>query len=145
MNLFSIGKIAYENGILITGNYGTELIEILIDEFYNLINIKEDKYGCSFGKNIGNAILPLFAFSTLQKFERVKNISDNDNAKIIELSIQSGVLCKYTGYVGMTEKPNILDQEYQYSLYAQRMRCCGGGGMRSLRSCVLYRENHMKK
>ncbi|KAK8834521.1 von Willebrand factor A domain-containing protein 5A [Tritrichomonas musculus] len=83
-------QISFENGILISGNYGDETIEIPIDEV-----LKVD--------SIGKAVLPLFAFNILKSYERRTRILDDDKLKAIELSISSGVLCKFTGYVGMTE------------------------------------------
>ena len=38
-------------------------------------------------------------------YERPYNISKDGKLKAEEISISSGVLCKYTGYVGMTELP----------------------------------------
>ncbi|KAK8842130.1 von Willebrand factor A domain-containing protein 5A [Tritrichomonas musculus] len=107
---------AFEGGILITGNYGKESVEIPIEESQRLANVEEDKFGCSSGRNIGKAIVPLFAFSILQRLERKRNISDEEKARAIELSISSNVLCKYTGFVGMTEQ-QVVHQNY---------RACGG-------------------
>ena len=90
---------------MITGNFGSENIEIPVKNIHRLVNVEEDKFGCSGGKNIGKAIIPLFSFSNLQKLERKNNISNDDKKMAIELSISSGVLCKYTGYIGMTENP----------------------------------------
>lgn len=114
---------AFEGGILVSGTYGSESIDIPIAETERLENVEEDKYGCSGGKNIGNSILPLFAFCILQTLERKRNISDDDKQKAIELSISSGVLCKYTGYVGMTEDPVRRFHEVNYCIGAP-MRCC---------------------
>ena len=102
-------KDTYKNGILITGVYDDESIDIPVEEIHQLSNVEEDKFGFAYGKNISNAILPLFAFSFLKNIElkyNKKEIPDEVKAKAIEFSIASGVLCKYTGYVGMTELPN---------------------------------------
>ena len=123
---------AFEGGIMITGTYGKETVEIPIDDIQKLVNVEEDKFGCSGGKNIGKAIVPLFAFSHLQKLDRKRNISDDDKMKAIELSISSGVLCKYTGYVGMTEQPVRYDSEprmmrcsrHYCGCSAAPMKCC---------------------
>lgn len=118
---------AFNGGILITGSYGKASIEIPIEDVQRLANVEEDKFGSCGGKNIGKAIIPLFAFSILKKLERKEDISDEDKMKAIELSISSGVLCKYTGYVGMTEQPTI---EHRYSAgpsmmsFCQAMGCC---------------------
>lgn len=115
----------FEGGILITGAYGKESIEIPIEDVIHLQNSQEDKYGCSGGKNIGNAILPLFSFSILQSLDRKRKISDEDKAKAVELSISSGVLCKYTGYVGMTEGSHRRYDEMDCCCCAApMMRCC---------------------
>ncbi|KAK8892617.1 von Willebrand factor A domain-containing protein 5A [Tritrichomonas musculus] len=143
-------KNAFPNNVLITGNYNQESIEIPVDETINLADVDEDEYGCSFGKNIGKAILPLFAFSILQKLERKKNISDDEKAKAIELSIQSGVLCKYTGYVGILEKTMIQQLNepvsFMYSAPGVRFhRFCGGGGMRCLKRPILEECEEIRK
>ena len=83
---------AFEGGILITGNYGKESVEIPVEDVQRLSNVEEDKFGCSSGRNIGKAIVPLFAFSILQRLERKRNISDEEKARAIELSISSNVL-----------------------------------------------------
>ena len=69
----------------------------------------ENKFGCSDDKNVGKAILPLFAFSFLKKLEiqfKNKTISDEIKAKAVEVSLVSGVLCRYTGYDELTKKAN---------------------------------------
>ncbi|KAK8871861.1 hypothetical protein M9Y10_007606 [Tritrichomonas musculus] len=83
---------AFEGGILITGNNGKESVEIPVEDVQRLSNVEEDKFGCSSGRNIGKAIVPLFAFSILQRLERKRNISDEEKARAIELSISSNVL-----------------------------------------------------
>ena len=114
---------AFEGGILITGTYGKETVEFPIEDVQKLVNVEEDKFGCSGGKNIGKAIDPLFAFSILQKLDRKRGISDDDKMKAIELSISSGVLCKYTGYVGMTLQSTVSSAP-QIMNYCYRCCCC---------------------
>lgn len=80
----------FEDGILVTARYGKESIEIPINEI-------ED------ASSIENSFLPLFAFKTLLKYEYSDDLSDNEKKRSEELSISSGVLCKFTGFVGMTE------------------------------------------
>ena len=96
-------KSSFEEGILISGNYDTKTIEIPIEKVEFLQNFNEDKFGCSGGKNIGNSILPLFAFSFLNSLELKSNVSESEIKKAVEISISSGVLCKYTGYVGVSK------------------------------------------
>lgn len=83
----------FDKNFLITANYADENIEIPLSEVNHSQNYEEDEFGCSEGRNIGKAILPLFAFNLLREYEE-KNA--------IELSLSSGVLCKYTGYVGIS-------------------------------------------
>ena len=98
------GTSSFMNGMLITGKCDDESIEIPVFDVQNLTDVDEDRCGRSFGENIGKAILPLFAFASIQKIERKNDISEEDKARLIELSIDSGVLCKYTGFVGLVEK-----------------------------------------
>ena len=96
---------SFEKGVLITASYDKQNVEIPIHNIEHTQLVEEDKFGCSGGLNIGKAILPLFAFSILQKYEREEDTSDDDEKKAIELSIASGVLCKFTGFVGATLLP----------------------------------------
>lgn len=48
----------------------------------------------------------LFAFNQLRRYERMADLSNEDISKAVELSISSGVLCKYTGFVGISETHN---------------------------------------
>ncbi|KAK8895163.1 von Willebrand factor A domain-containing protein 5A [Tritrichomonas musculus] len=131
---------SFEKGILITGNYGEKTVDIPLPieniEYTQLFD--EDKFGCSSGLNVGKAILPLFAFSILQKFERKSDISKDEEKKAIELSVSSGVLCKFTGFVGSTLLPteSYHGELFRYSTShgfgcgnstASRTQSCGWG------------------
>ena len=94
-----------DKNFLITANQDDETVEIPIDENIKAEIIKENKYGCSNGRNIGKSILPLFAFQQLQIYEKKKMISRDEKNKAIELSLSSGVICKYTCYVGVFKEP----------------------------------------
>ncbi|KAK8840937.1 von Willebrand factor A domain-containing protein 5A [Tritrichomonas musculus] len=97
---------AFNKGILVTGTYGKQSIEIPIEDISSLPEVEEDQSGCSGGQNIGKCILPLFAFNQLRRYERMADLSNEDISKAVELSISSGVLCKYTGFVGISETHN---------------------------------------
>lgn len=56
-------KNSLNGAVLINGVYDDESIEIPINEINKL---EEDKFGCSGGKNIGNAIFPLYAFNIIR-------------------------------------------------------------------------------
>lgn len=99
----ALGKSPYENGVLVTGRYNKETVEILVDKVIQLNDVEEDENGNSNGMNIGKAIIPLYSFELLKKFEQMDSISKKDKMMAIKLSLQSGVLCKYTGYFGMVE------------------------------------------
>lgn len=92
-----------DEGILITGTYGKETIEIPIEN----IELLRQNIGCE------NAILPLFAFNYIKNIEQINNISAKDKKNVIELSISSGVLSKFTGYVGMTKLKQKQDIFYR--------------------------------
>ncbi|OHT14129.1 von Willebrand factor type A domain containing protein [Tritrichomonas foetus] len=100
-----------QGNVLINGSYGdgNEEIIISIDEG------NENSYN-----EIKDAILPLYSFHQLQKYERMRNISDQDKEKAISLSISSGVLCNYTAYVGVSKEP-VADPN------VHRMMRFGGG------------------
>lgn len=97
------GNEVFNNGILITGQQEHKTVDIPIYNVIDLLDYKEDQFGCSKGMNIGNAIKPLFAFEMLKLYEQKRNISQGERRKAIELSIESGVLCEFTGYVGMID------------------------------------------
>ncbi|KAK8852775.1 von Willebrand factor A domain-containing protein 5A [Tritrichomonas musculus] len=130
---------SFEKGILITGNYGEKTVEIPFPieniEYTQLFD--EDKFGCSGGLNVGKAILPLFAFSILQKFERKSNISKEEEKKAIELSVSSGVLCKFTGFVGSTLLPTesyhgeLFSYSTSHSCRSSAKSCCLGSATAS--------------
>lgn len=94
-----------DKNFLITVIHCDETIDILVEENIKAEKIDEDKYGCSNGKNIGKSILPLLAFQLLLKYEKKEDISEEEKINEIELSITSGVLCKYTSYVGISKEP----------------------------------------
>lgn len=94
---------SFDGGILITGNYGKETIEIPIEKVERMQLFDKDQFGCNEGKNLGDAILALFSFSYIKSLEMKRNKTDEDIAKIIETSVSSGVLSSYTGYVGMKD------------------------------------------
>lgn len=92
---------SFEGGIVIEGKYGDDSIEIPIENIQTIENVAEDASGCSGGRNIGKAILPLFVFNMIRAFEMKENVSEDEKRRVIDMSLSSGVLCKYTGYVGM--------------------------------------------
>lgn len=96
----------FDKGISVTGLYMKKQIELPIEKVEKFVSVEEDEYGCSKGQNIGKCIFPLFAFQLLQRLER--KISNEDKLKAIELSLLSGVLCKYTEFAGMIG--NIINQ-----------------------------------
>lgn len=121
----------FKNGIFISGLYGKKHIEFTIEKVEQLVNAEEDIYGCSKGKNIGKCIIPLFAFQQLQKIERKEKNSDEDKFKAIEMSLSSGVLCKYTEYTEMIQNPirqntykiiNILREDRQMINHIDEIR-----------------------
>ena len=104
----------FNKNFLITGDYANESIEIPVIDVNSFTDCKEDEFGCSEGKNIGKAILPLFAFNLLGKYEKMDEdgLSDAEREKAIELSLSSGVLCKFTAFVGVSGEqcPQFLDE-----------------------------------
>lgn len=96
----------FQHGILVSGQSKDKLIDIPIYNVIELDNYEEDQFGCSKGMNIWKAIAPLFSFDLLKNYEQMLDISPKMKKKAIEISIASGVLCKFTGYVGMIESKN---------------------------------------
>lgn len=96
-------RSTFENGILVTGGYGENTVEVPVQEIFTLEEVEEDELGCSSGRNVSKAILPLFAFSVLQKYGEMPQISNSEREKAIELSLSSGVLGKFAALVGMAE------------------------------------------
>lgn len=110
----------FDNGILVTGCFGQERIEIPVNAIEVLLTLNEDIYGCSGGLNVGSSIPPLFDFSVLRSLEKNHNCNSDMKKKAIELSILSGVLCRYTEYVGISKSnsrklqfSNSIMREYQ--------------------------------
>ena len=116
----------FNKNFLITANYANETIEIPINDVNNSNECKENELGLSDGKNIGKAILPLFAFNLLKKYEQKDEdqLSEDDRKNAIELSLSSGVLCKLTGYVGISGDicPQIYSEDEEY--YEKDCCCC---------------------
>ena len=94
---------SFSKGFLLSGVIGKETVEFPIDNVESLQNIQEDEYGCSRGFNIGKAIMALFAYKQIQNITVQGDLSNEQISKIVDLSISSGILTAYTGYVGMVE------------------------------------------
>lgn len=77
---------------MISAKYGKKTVEIPIYDIEPLTN----------ENRIGKSLLPLFAYNILQTYERQYNISKDGKLKAEYLSISSGVLCKCTGFAGIT-------------------------------------------
>lgn len=117
----------FSKGILISGMYEKETIEIPIEKVEN----EDEKFG--------NSILSLFAFNYLKAIENKRYLSNEEIQKVVEISISSGVLCKYTGYVGAS---NLMIRHMHYDVIGcisdrpdmmlQVPTCCN--------SCVFERE-----
>ncbi|KAK8838496.1 von Willebrand factor A domain-containing protein 5A [Tritrichomonas musculus] len=113
----------FEDGILITGDFKQEEIEIPVTDIEQLTIHEEDNYGCSKGKNIGKAITALFAFEQLKRYAS-NSISDKEKKKAIDISISSGVLCQYTGYIGIIEQSIMAKMRYEQIMDIRRGFCC---------------------
>ena len=131
-----------DKNFLITANQDDETIDIPIEESIKTEIIEEDKFGCSNGRNIGKSILPLFAFQLLQKYEKKKDISEEEKKNAIELSISSGVLCKYTGYVGVSKK---LINQYSDSDFDRIMNAAKRFYRKVGRKCSKNRTSPIKR
>lgn len=101
----SAKKSNLSNGILVTASYANNPVEIIIDEIVESQKFNEDKFGCS------SAIFPLFVFTLIQQKQLNEYIKYAEKAKIIDLSISSGVLSKFTSYVGVLEQDDDEEEE----------------------------------
>lgn len=89
-------------------------IEIPINE----IEWCKEKYA------VGNSFLPLFSFNLLRSYEHSCNLNEYEKRRAEELSISSGVLCKYTGFVGMTKNPfNMRELRQMKCTIGQSLYC----------------------
>lgn len=103
---------SFDSGVLVSGEYANETVEFLIEKVELLHKYDEDEFGCSQGRNISDAILPLFAFNILKSVERKKDVSESEKAMAIDISISSGVLCKFTGFIGVTKMEPKIDYSF---------------------------------
>lgn len=87
-------KNRFSDGLLVTCEYDKKTIELPINY---ITNSKEDK-------DIYEAIPPLFAYEFIKKLEQNEYISFAKLEMAKDLSISSGVLCEFTGYIGMMEQ-----------------------------------------
>ena len=106
-------------GILVTATLNDKPIEFTIDK---IIELDDRQFGCS------KAIFPLFVYNMIQNFEIKESLSDEEKAKIIDLSIASGVLCKYTGYVGIIEPTEEYQEEEEVEMAGGFDDLFDGGG-----------------
>ena len=106
-----------EENILINGNFVDEDYELCIP-IQNIDNIQYSELNQSF--------LPLYAFNLIERYDNYKTRSiDNQIVeKISELSINSGVLCKYTAFIGVSE--NVVAKDHFKAMKAP-LRLWGGG------------------
>lgn len=120
-------KAEFDDGILITGILNNETVEIPIEN----IELLAPNTGCE------NTILPLFAFNYIKNIEQKHIISEIDKKNVIEVSISSGVLSKFTGYVGMIK----LEPKYD-KIYVQLDCCCSYA--RALRCYDVYDDSKLE-
>ena len=57
---------SFKEGIMIDGIFGQTPYEFSIETIEKVEDVEEDQFGCSGGKNIGKAILPLFSFNVFK-------------------------------------------------------------------------------
>ena len=93
----------FSKGILFTGSVGKNPVDIPVTDVIRLKSYPDNEYGCSKGLNYDKVIHSLFAFNLLCRYEYKNDLSSTDLNTAIKLSLSSGILCKYTGYVGMIE------------------------------------------
>lgn len=114
-------KNQFSNGILISGSYKGQQIDFTISKIEQIDEYPDNnKYGISKNLNIGKAISSLFAFNLLRKYELNDSIDQKLKETVIKLSLSSGILCKYTGFVGMIKPDNEAIQK------AKRTIVCRG-------------------
>lgn len=68
--------------------------------------------------------MPLFSFNLLRFYEHSCNLNEYEKRRAEELSISSGVLCKYTGFVGITKNPfNMRELRQMKCTIGQSLYC----------------------
>ena len=132
-------QIPFESGILISGTYNNEQIDITVDDFEQIEECKEDKYGCSKGYNIEKAINSLFAYKLLHNYQFIASTDQRQKETAIKLSLSSGVLCKYTGFIGMIKPDEETIMRAKMTIYSRRI--CGGHSGNNLEDSFFYEND----
>ena len=88
----------FKNGVFVSGSYNDETVDFPIEKVEIL---KEES------KSVSRAIEALFAFNYLNDIDRREDVSQSEKEMAIQTSISSGILCKFTAYIGMNVKTQI--------------------------------------
>ncbi|KAK8840703.1 von Willebrand factor A domain-containing protein 5A [Tritrichomonas musculus] len=86
----------FENGVLVSGAYNDEAVDFPIEK----VDIVKSK-------SVSRAIEALFAFNYLNDINKRYDVSQSEKEMAIQTSISSGVLCKFTAYIGVSTKSKI--------------------------------------
>lgn len=97
----------FSKGILISGLCKGHQTDFIVDKIEQIDEYPDNyKYGISKELNIGKAISSLFAYKLLKKYELNDSLDQQQKEAVIKLSLSSGILCKYTGFIGMIKPDN---------------------------------------
>lgn len=112
------------NNILVSGQINNETIEFQIDQITQLHEEKEDEFGFSKGANLVPAIRALFAFNYLIKYDNMIEcfMSPEDKENATQISLEGGILSKFTGFIGCIDSNEIADKKL-YDTYSKNGYC----------------------